>query len=75
MLLAKYPAPPLLKMEKRADFFFPTVDWRVLQSDRVLRAGQQTDSNTCRGVTGHGTSRPRCGREQVRGLCWRETDM
>lgn len=36
--------------------------WWVWQPHRVL--GQQTDSNTCRGVTGHGTSCPRCGREE-----------
>lgn len=60
-----YPTTPQ-NGEKNRCFFFPTVDWWVLQSDRILRAGQQADSNTCRGITGHGASCPRCGREQVR---------
>lgn len=61
---------PCLKWRKENMLFSPTIDWRMLQPHRVLHTGQQTDPNTFRSVTGHGTSRPRCGREQVR----KETD-
>lgn len=57
---------PCLKWRKEKMLFSPTVDWRVLQPHHVLHPGQQTNSTTCRGVTGHGTSCPWCGGEQVR---------
>lgn len=69
MPLTCFPTPthaPCLKWRKEKTPLFLAVDWRVLQPHHVLHPGQQTDSVTCRGVTGRGTSCPRRGREQVR---------